>query len=233
MSIEFEMSRVNRQFISKRLEPTAQQIMQCADAMSSKQLQIASILADTVKAAEDDATVFSADGYKNISEFTEDVFGFKKSMTNNLVRIGKSYVVKVGKRYISNILIPTGEPNECTYAEFSSSQIVQFLTYDENMIRHIAFHEIITPSMSCRELKRILELAKAYTEKHQGRFGDIQSINDLTNPEELEKAETETTTKESKPELTVALWDKDGNEYIIPQKILEKYKPIETTATES
>ena len=228
-----EITTINRNFVSKRLETAATQILQCADSINSKQFQIAAILAETVKAAEDDATVFSADGYKNISEFTEDVFGFQKAMTNNLVRIGKTYIVKVGKRYISNILIPTGNENECTYAEFSSSQIVKMLSFDEKMVRHIAYHAIITPSMSCRELERILKLAKTFTEKHNGRFGDIQSMDDLINVESENGAETETTAKESKPELSVTLWDKDGHEYIIPQKVLDKYKPIETTATES
>lgn len=229
----FEVTTINRHFVSKRLETATTQILQCADSINSKQFQIAAILADTVKAAEDDSTVFSADGYKNISEFTEDVFGFQKSMTYNLVKIGKSYTVKVGKRYISNILIPTDNPNECTYAEFTSSQVVKMLSFDENMVRHIAFHSIITPDMSCRELERVLKLAKAFTEKHNGRFGDIQSMNDLTNTETETETETETATKESKPELTVTLWDKEGHEYIIPQKILDKYKPIETTASES
>ena len=222
---------MGRHFVSKRLETTTAQILQCADSINSKQFQIAAILADTVKASAEDSTVFSADGYKNVSEFVEDVFGFQKSMTNNLVRMGQTYITKVGKRYITNLLIPTENENECTFAEFSSSQVCKMLPHSEAMVRHLAYHGVINPKQSCRELERVLKLAKAYAENHQGNFSDIQSIDDLTETET--ETETETTTKEGKPELTVTLWDKDGHEYIIPQKVLDKYKPIETTATES
>ena len=138
---------------------------------------------------------------KNVHEWAMKTFGFKKSASYTLLKIGKEYTetIKNSKGsivgYTSNLL-PDSE------TDFTTTQIEKMLPAG-----HLVDSEEITPDMTCKEIEAIVKKA--------------------LNPEETETEETETEeteTEETETKETIRVYDENGNTYIIPVSVLNQYK---------
>ena len=215
-----EIKVSNIQYVSKRLESSTKAIFKCADSIDSKMYEVAHIIAQLASESEKDNSVLSDDGFKNVHEWTENAFGFKKSMSYALLKIGKTYTTKNGKAYSCNLsrkVNESGEPDENGEYEipckFTTSQVFQMLSYDEVLVRSAVNNGIITDTMSCREIAKTLkELKKS-----------VDSDSSETQEESAENESTENESAENNEMHFVDVWDKAGVCYRIPFEELEKY----------
>lgn len=165
--------------------------------------------------AQVDATeCYKDDGFNSVHEWAMKTFGFKKSASYTLLRVGKEYTRAISDAkgkvtgYGSN-LIP-----ENADADFTTTQIEKMLPGGHELAVELVESEEITPDMTCKEIEKVI---KAHTE-----------------PEEPEQDETEPEQEgggasEPEPEtVIVAVIDEDGNvtepRYKIPVEVLEKYR---------
>lgn len=196
----FEITIQNHNYISKRLEKSENAINRIAGRVTSSAFELAYIIAQTASTvtAED----FAADGFADVHDWVCRVFGLKKSMSYNLLKIGNFWTTKIGKGasavYRDNITNPDG-------IGYTTSQIIQMLPYgyDTAVNAHVA--SFINPSMSCREIAENLK-----------KF--VSGETDETDETETDETETENAQK--------IVHDENGNTYSIPEKILSKYAVI-------
>ena len=206
-----EIMNVKKQYISKRLEKATDTIFKCADGINSKSFEICYKIAEVAKAAKEDNSILSSDGFKNVAEWCENAFGFQKSSTNYMERIGKQFIIKNGSRYTTNFVSESQEG----YIEFSYAQLVKMLPFckpDDTMVRDCIFKGIVTNTMSCREIERILkEVQESIAEP------TTEVVDDTEVAEESANAETEDST------VYVEVWDGAGVCFRIPHDVLMQY----------
>lgn len=207
-----EIINLKKQYISKRLEKATDSIIKCADGINSKSFEICYKIAEVAKAAKEDNSILSSDGFKNVADWCENAFGFQKSSTNYMERVGKQFIIKNGSRYTTNFVGNDGE-----YIEFSYAQLVKMLPFckpDDTMVRDCVFKGIVTNTMSCREIEHILK--------------EVQES--LTEPtaEVVDGTEDETTEESANAEVHndtvyVDVWDGAGVCFHVPYDILMQY----------
>lgn len=207
-----EIMTTNKQYISKRLEKATDAIFKCADGINSKSFEICYKIAEVAKAAKEDNSILSSDGFKNVAEWCENAFGFQKSSTNYMERIGKQFIIKNGSRYTTNFV-----DSEGAYIEFSYAQLVKMLPFckpDDTMVRDCIFKGIVTNTMSCREIERIL---KEVQESIAEPTTEVVDGTEDETAEESANAETQDST------VYVEVWDGAGVCFRIPHDILMQY----------
>ena len=203
-----EITTISRNYVSKRLEKNSQRILKCAESIDSKMFEVAAIIAETAKAAAEDNSVLSEDGFKNVHEWTEAAFGFKKSMSYSLLKIGQNFTVKDGK-YRCNLTTEDVNGIEI-YVNFTTSQVFQMLSFDEVMVRDAVYKKLITAEMSCREIaKKLKEIKMAISMAEAAEAAEAA--------EETEAAETEVVNN------FVDVWDSEGVCFHVPHDILMQY----------
>lgn len=191
----FEIRINNHNYISKRLEKAESAIIKIADKMQQNAFAVAWIIARTAETVDDET--FAADGFANVHEWTEKVFGFKKAMSYNLLKIGNEFTCEIvngkTKYYRDNITSPD-------VAGFTTSQICQLLKYGFETANEAYKAGYISPEMSCREIKENMKKFVA------------------------DDADAETETEETEEEAeTIIVYDENGAKFAIPRKILDKY----------
>lgn len=129
--------------LSKTLANTTDKINKLQINMKKSLLAIAKILSD-IKA--DDV---KKDGFKNVAHYAEVVFGYKKVMTSNLIRIGKQYVVHDKNKYYT-ILEDNG-------VDFTVSQLQECLKLDVADVQELVEEKTITADMTCKEIREVVK----------------------------------------------------------------------------
>lgn len=205
-----EITMTTKNYVSKRLEKATASIIRCAEGINSKSFEICYKVAEVAKAAKDDNTILSQDGFKNVAEWCENAFGFQKSSTNYMERIGRQFIVKNGTRFTTNFV----SESQDGYIEFTYSQLVKMLSFDEIMVRDCVAKGIIKNTMSCREIERILKEVKESLNEH-----DTEVVEEPTEEptEESANAEVQDDT------VYVDVWDGAGVCFHVPHDILMQY----------
>lgn len=164
-------------FVNKELTKATKQIDKLNENVRSNLYEIAHII-DDVKSRK----LYADDEFKDVAEWAKECFGYEKSMTYNLAKIGHEYTVPVinekGKTvgYRSN-LIESG-------ADYTTSQVIKMLPAGREIAKELNDNGVINPGMSVREIEK--------------------AIKNATSPESLEE-ETDVTDdveKESENEKT-------------------------------
>ena len=108
-------------------------------------LKIASVM------AEIETRALYADDFKSIAEYGERVFGYKKSVVYNMVRIGRDYInPETGK---SVLALENGQ-------DFTFNQLTRMLPLPSvDVAEELVYEEVITPDMTLREIEKAV---KAY-----------------------------------------------------------------------
>lgn len=88
-------------------------------------------------------------GFKNVAHYAEVVFGYKKAMTSNLIRIGSQYVVHDKNKYYT-ILEDNG-------VDFTTSQLQECLKLDVATVQELVEEKTITADMTCKEIREVVK----------------------------------------------------------------------------
>lgn len=140
--------------LSKSLANTTDKINKLQLNMKKSLLAIAKILSDI--RAED----VKKAGFKNTAHYAEVVFGYKKAMTSNLIRIGSQYVVHDKNKYYT-ILENEG-------SDFTVSQLQECLKLDVATVQELVEEKTITTDMTCKEIREVVkELTTDTVEKEE------------------------------------------------------------------
>lgn len=143
-------------FTNKELNTATNAIFKLGNAIKNNLYNVAHIMATV-----DENKYYEEDGFKNVHEWTTQTFGFKKSASYSLLKIGKEYTRAItedknGKvkliGYGSNLI-------EETDIDFTTTQVECMLPLGHDTAEQLVQEEVITPEMSCKEIKKIV---KAY-----------------------------------------------------------------------
>ena len=170
-------------YTNEKLNRATRDILKYGKAVRNNLFAIAHTIA-VVDASE----CYKDDGFNNVTEWAEKSFGFKKSNTYDLLKIGKEYTRErlsdkgnvVG--YESNLL-PTGAG-----VDFTTTQIGKMLTAGRDLVVELVDGEEITPEMSCREIAKVI---KAHTksednDNNEGEDNDNNEGEDKTEKRDVE-----------------------------------------------
>lgn len=198
-------------YSNKMLATATEKVFKIGETVRKCAFETAAIMAQV-----DAAECFKDDGFNSVHEWAMKTFGFKKSASYTLLRIGKEYTRQIinarGKveGYGSNLLPESAE------TDFTTTQIEKMLPGGHDLAVELVESEEITPGMTCKEIEKVI---KAHT---------------APEPEDPEQDETEPEQDgggANKPEpetVIVAVIDTDGYvtepRYKIPVEVLEKYR---------
>lgn len=142
-------------FSDKTLQNATMKIFQINEAIRKNYFAIAFIVAGV-----DSAKAYETDGFKDVHEWTSKTFGYKKSMSYDLLKIGKEYTRemfnKAGKvaGYECNLLPADSVDN------FRTTQVIKMLPLGHEMAVELVEKGEITPEMSARAIS---DVVKTYT----------------------------------------------------------------------
>lgn len=203
-------------FTNKALNTATQKVFKIGETVRRCAFETAVIIAG-VEASE----CYKEDGFNTVHEWTEAAFGFKKSASYTLLKIGKEYVreianPKTGKiaGYASNLLPEDAEK------DFTTTQIEKMLPAGHAFAAELVERGEVTPDMTCREIGKII---KSY----------LSDDEPETESETETEAESETETdafgntvsmRESNGKVII----EDGvDTWIIPAEVFNKYRVID------
>lgn len=150
----FEITtRTECTFSVKALNTATETIYKLATKTTETALQAAYIIAQT-------AEIWGGDGetpneFANVHEWTAAAFGMKKAMSYHHINVGKRFVKKYeiakGKYKYHTDLLPID------YVDFTISQLIAMLPYDDFIIREEVAAGAINPTMTCKEIAAHLD----------------------------------------------------------------------------
>ena len=193
------------EYTNKTLAKATADIFKIGETVRRCALTTAVIIANV-----NDMECYKDDGFNSVHEWTEKTFGFKKSVSYSLLKIGKEYVreiksPKTGKvtGYASNLL------PENSSKDFTTTQIEKMLPAGHPLALELVENGEITPDMTCKEIGKIIKKATKGDDTHDDNHDDTQDDTHDDNPTE---------------EVCIELWDKDGKKYVVPLSIADKYR---------
>lgn len=105
-----------------------------------------------------DMECYKDDGFNSVHAWTEKTFGFKKSASYTLLKIGKEYIREIispnsGKvtGYMSNLLPADAEK------DFTTTQIEKMIPGGHDLALDLVSSGEITPDMTCKEIEKIIK----------------------------------------------------------------------------
>ena len=172
-------------YTNEKLNRATRDILKYGKAVRNNLFAIAHTIAEV-----DASECYKDDGFNNVTEWAEKSFGFKKSNTYDLLKIGKEYTRErlsdkgnvVG--YESNLL-PSGAG-----VDFTTTQIGKMLTAGRDLVVELVDGEEITPEMSCREIAKVI---KAHTKTESNNEGEdnTEGGNNDNGEDNTEKRDVE------------------------------------------
>lgn len=154
-------------YTNKALNAATQKVYKIGETVRKCAFETAVIIA-SVESSE----CYKEDGFNNVTEWTNAAFGFQKSATYTLLKIGREYVreitdAKTGKvkAYMSNLLPEDAEK------DFSTTQIEKMLPAGHAFAAELVERKEITPDMTCREIGKII---KSYTNTDEEKESETE-----------------------------------------------------------
>lgn len=152
--------------LTKSLANTTDKINKLQLNMKKSLLAIAKILSD-IKTED-----VKKAGFKNVAHYAEVVFGYKKAMISNLIRIGTQYVVHDKNKYYTIL------KNDSS--DFTVSQLQECLKLDVATVQDLVEEKTITADMSCKEIREVVkELTTDTAEETEEKETD--TAEEITN----------------------------------------------------
>ena len=158
---------------------------------------------------------YKQDGFKNVSMWAETMFGFKKSATYNLLKVGENFIIKYenenGQVEYTSKFVDNGN-------DFSITQLARMLPLIADGISVDSFitENEIEYNTSANRISELVKIARGIEEKKP------EDKQEEKKPEDIEEQFFEIIENDAKTEVT----DLVGNKYMIPNKILAKYLVI-------
>ena len=92
-----------------------------------------------------DGKLYEADGFEDVQDYAEQVFGYKKSMTYNLLRVADSFILKDGRAFKSIIAHDNNDYTVSQLQEVLTIEPVDVITLDKNAV--------ISPDMTTKQIR--------------------------------------------------------------------------------
>ena len=108
------------------------------------------IAALVVKVEEND--LYIEDGFSDIVDYVKRCFGFEKSTTYNMLKIGRFFIDYYQERDVYETALKHEAGND-----FSISQVIKMLPLGIEKAKELTHDDVITPDMSCRQIERIVK----------------------------------------------------------------------------
>lgn len=189
-------------FANKELQAYTNQILALSSDIKHHLFAIAWIINEVDKSG-----CYQMDGFSSVHMWTESCFGYKKSQSYAMLRIGSEWteeLIQTGK---------TGKVKTIGYAaaidpDYSTTQIQQMFPVGRAMAQEL--HELgkISPSMSAAEIKRVIKAEMSDSEPE---------------PEE-EQEELDAGSGEAEEDILIHVEDDAGVAYEIPASVLYQYR---------
>lgn len=142
------------QFVNKNLQKATNDMFKLGSEIRKCALATAVIIAKV-----DDMECYKDDGFNSVHAWTEKTFGFKKSASYTLLKIGKEYIREIispksGKviGYSSNLLPADAEK------DFTTTQIEKMLPGGHELAVDLVSSGEITPNMTCKAIEKVIKL---------------------------------------------------------------------------
>lgn len=161
--------------------------------------------------------LFVDDGFKDVFDYAEQLFGYKKNMVYKLTTAAEKFIEQSpqGKGYVS---ILTHE-NE----DYTVSQLIELNSIEPDTAVKLDQLEVISPQMSTKEIR---EVVKAYKKGEIDEDGNFKSVNEDEADEAAESGDSDEEAVDETAKLIIATADNIG-------KILEDERIIKDTMTVS
>lgn len=188
-------------FQNKKLQNATMQIMQIAGKIRNNWFEVGAIIAMV-----DTQELYKDDGFSTVHEWTARAFNIKKSMSYDLLKIGKEYTREILSEkgrvlgYECNLLPEASEGN------FTTTQVIRMLPAGHEKAQELVNAEIITPDMTSTQIAKV-----------------VKGLKDSEEPTE-EPEETEATEAPQEPETEVSHeeWLRMTFDKITTQELIEE-----------
>lgn len=203
----FEITtRTECTFSVKALNTATETIYKLATKTTETALQAAYIIAQTAEIWGGDET---PEEFENVHKWTETAFGMKKAMSYHHINVGKRFVEKYeiakGKyKYHTNLL-------PIDYVDFTISQLIAMLPYDDFIIREEVAAGAINPSMTCKAIAAHLD----YIQNGKDEEPDGET-------DETDETENETDGGDDAETLYTLHCDSENIDILIPEKVYKR-----------
>ena len=203
-------------FTNKALNTATQKVFKIGETVRKCAFETAVIIA-SVEASE----CYKEDGFNNVHEWTKAAFGFQKSASYSLLKIGREYVREITdpktgkiKGYASNLL------PEDTEKDFSTTQIEKMLPAGHAFAAELVEREEITPDMTCKEIGKII---KSYTSAEDETGDSAEEESEVKTIENGADTCYQVTMTQSGTDIVI---DNGVDTWIIPEDEFNKYKVL-------
>lgn len=140
-------------FVNKNLQKATNDMLKLGAEIRKCALATAVIIAKV-----DDTECYKDDGFNSVHAWTEKTFGFKKTASYSLLKIGKEYVREIinpknGKitGYTSN-LIPVDSEKD-----FTTTQLEKILPGGHDLAVALVNNGEIDPNMTCKQIEKVIK----------------------------------------------------------------------------
>lgn len=161
--------------------------------------------------------LFADDGFKDVFDYAEQLFGYKKNMVYKLTTAAEKFIEQSpqGKGYVS---ILTHE-NE----DYTVSQLIELNSIEPDTAVKLDELEVISPQMSTKEIR---EVVKAYKKGEIDENGNFKKVEDAESDSDGDDPDEDGDTVDETAMLLISTADNIG-------KILEDERIIKDTMTVS
>lgn len=152
-------STTQRQYHSEPLQQATDSIRRLGESVKSNMFAIAFIIRTV-----DENKSFESEGFKSVHDWTLDAFGYKKTMSYNLLAIGRDYIRKLPGTdddpiCVSNLVrvdTPESRPNE----DFTAQQISRVLPLTHSKVIELTESGELAPDMTIKEIDEVVKKHK-------------------------------------------------------------------------
>lgn len=201
-------------FANKALQNATTKVLKIGDTVRRCAYETAYIMAQV-----DASECYKDDGFNSVHDWAMKTFGFKKSASYTLLRVGKEYTQTILdakgriKGYTSNLW---GDEIDPETGDFTTTQIEKMLPGGHDLAVELVENGEITPDMTCKDIEKVIKYHTNPPEED-------------TEDETSEETEDSTGETSEEPEtVIVAIIDEDGNvtepRYKIPVEVLALYR---------
>lgn len=196
-------------FTNKALQAATNKVFKIGETVRRCAFETAFIMSQV-----DESECYKDDGFNSVHEWAMKTFGFKKSASYTLLRVGKEYTRTISdakgkvRGYGSNLISEDAE------TDFTTTQIEKMLPGGHDLAVELVESEEITPDMTCKEIEKVI---KAHT---------TPEPEESVVESELEESDTESEEPGIDNELEnfMIVTDEAGNKYRIPFEVLKQYR---------
>lgn len=150
---------------NKSLQSQTKAIIKLMHQMKSNLFEIAMRL----KAIQD-GKMYESDGFADVQDYAEQVFGYKKSMTYNLLRVADMYLIQDGRTYHSLLAHETND--------YTVSQLQEVVTIEPAQAKILDANSVISPDMTTKEIRAQVKKFRNGEIDENGSIIDVEPVED-------------------------------------------------------